>query len=78
MPIFHCPTCKRDLKVERPGDAPYRPFCCRRCQLIDLYHWMSGSYRVSDPLAPDPHPPPVLHARNAEPSDPNDGQAEGE
>jgi hypothetical protein len=29
----------------------YTPFCCRRCQLIDLGAWLDGRYRV--PLEPD-------------------------
>lgn len=27
-------------------DNPYRPFCCKGCQAIDLGAWASESYRV--------------------------------
>ena len=29
-----CPTCKK--KVRWTAENPYRPFCSKRCQLIDL------------------------------------------
>ena len=57
MPSYACPTCGSITRVESREDAPYRPFCCRRCQLIDLYHWFEGEYRISDPLAADPETP---------------------
>jgi endogenous inhibitor of DNA gyrase (YacG/DUF329 family) len=25
---------------------PFRPFCSERCKLLDLGHWLSGSYGV--------------------------------
>ncbi len=42
-----------DIKCPRCGQItsfkgnPYRPFCSERCKLIDLGHWISGSYRIS-------------------------------
>jgi endogenous inhibitor of DNA gyrase (YacG/DUF329 family) len=36
-----CPTCR-----ERPGAAPWRPFCSERCKLIDLGRWLSEDYRM--------------------------------
>jgi endogenous inhibitor of DNA gyrase (YacG/DUF329 family) len=54
MPSYQCPTCKREVKVERREDAPFRPFCSKRCKLIDLYKWFEGEYKISDPL---PAPP---------------------
>jgi endogenous inhibitor of DNA gyrase (YacG/DUF329 family) len=57
MPTFQCPTCGKTLSgLKRPEEAPYRPFCSERCQLIDLYHWFEGRYRISDPIAPDQNP----------------------
>nr|WP_136250311.1 DNA gyrase inhibitor YacG [Ningiella ruwaisensis] len=32
-----CPTCKS--KVIWDAKSPYRPFCSKRCQLIDLGQW---------------------------------------
>lgn len=53
MAAYHCPTCHTITRVTKPDDAPYRPFCGRRCQLIDLHHWFEGDYKISDPLVPD-------------------------
>lgn len=35
--VVKCPTCKTD--VVWGEQSPYRPFCCKRCQLIDLGEW---------------------------------------
>ena len=32
-----CPTCQND--VEWNSTATYRPFCSKRCQMIDLGEW---------------------------------------
>ncbi|WP_040661882.1 DNA gyrase inhibitor YacG [Nitrococcus mobilis] len=40
----HCPTCNRP--VEWSQHSPYRPFCSRRCKLIDLGAWLDGSHRI--------------------------------
>lgn len=53
MPIFICPICKRSIEVPRVEDAPYRPFCSHRCKLVDLGRWLDGTYRISEPLAPE-------------------------
>ncbi|MGC7560486.1 DNA gyrase inhibitor YacG [Pasteurella sp. PK-2025] len=34
-----CPTCQKAV-IWSP-DSPYRPFCSKRCQLIDLGEWAS-------------------------------------
>jgi hypothetical protein len=41
-----CPICggKRDPQ--------FRPFCSRRCSLVDLGKWLKGDYAI--PGAPDP------------------------
>jgi endogenous inhibitor of DNA gyrase (YacG/DUF329 family) len=33
----NCPTCKKS--VEWNSENEFRPFCCKRCQLIDLGQW---------------------------------------
>lgn len=38
-----CPICKVELPKE--GGA-HRPFCSRRCQLIDLGNWLGERYVV--------------------------------
>ena len=32
-----CPHCKKS--VEWSGKSPFRPFCSKRCQMIDLGEW---------------------------------------
>lgn len=39
-----CPICKKQVVFE--GNV-FRPFCSRRCKLIDLGEWASGNYRVA-------------------------------
>jgi len=41
-----CPTCDKETEL---GDTNlYRPFCSKRCRLIDLGQWINGSYSISD------------------------------
>lgn len=35
--VVKCPTCKED--VVWGEQSPFRPFCSKRCQLIDLGEW---------------------------------------
>ena len=35
-----CPLCGRTAQ------APFRPFCSRRCADVDLHRWFSGVYAV--------------------------------
>ncbi|HEC07404.1 MAG TPA: DNA gyrase inhibitor YacG [Thiolapillus brandeum] len=37
--LVACPTCGRPVKWEEA--SIWRPFCSRRCQLIDLNEWLS-------------------------------------
>ena len=39
-----CPTCQTDV-IWQP-QSEYRPFCSKRCQLIDLGEWASESNRI--------------------------------
>ncbi|QJR80014.1 DNA gyrase inhibitor YacG [Alteromonas pelagimontana] len=34
-----CPICSKD--VVWSADSPFRPFCSKQCQLIDLGEWAS-------------------------------------
>lgn len=52
MPTFECPTCEKAFTVDRTEDAPFRPFCCHRCKMVDLGKWLDGTYTVSEPLKP--------------------------
>ncbi|KLN96537.1 DNA gyrase inhibitor YacG [Moellerella wisconsensis] len=40
-----CPTCGK--KVIWGENSPYRPFCCKRCQLIDLGEWADEEKRIA-------------------------------
>lgn len=44
-----CPICK---KITTWEENPNRPFCSRRCKLIDLGRWAGGEYRIpsSEPV----------------------------
>lgn len=39
-----CPTC--EAPVEWSPNSPYRPFCSKRCRLIDLGAWLDGSNHI--------------------------------
>lgn len=52
-----CPICGK------PGVAPFRPFCSRRCTDVDLGRWLTGRYAIpaapeEEGAAPDPDPDP--------------------
>ncbi len=38
-----CPNCKK--KTEYEGN-PYRPFCSKRCKMVDLGSWLKEEYRI--------------------------------
>ncbi len=64
MPAYTCPTCRKTIEVDRLDDAPYRPFCCERCKLLDLAKWFNEEYRIEIPLKPNQpegpaNPPPA-------------------
>lgn len=42
-----CPQCGGPVDMT-PNNA-YRPFCSRRCKLIDLGDWLDESNRIADP-----------------------------
>lgn len=42
--VVQCPTCKKD--VEWSEQNPYRPFCSKRCKLIDLGEWAKESFAI--------------------------------
>lgn len=39
-----CPSCKKS--IEWSEAYPQRPFCCERCQLIDLGEWASENHKI--------------------------------
>lgn len=40
----NCPTCKKE--VEWSTESAHRPFCSKRCQLIDLGEWADEEKRI--------------------------------
>lgn len=42
---LECPTCQK--KIVWNDDFPSRPFCSKRCKLIDLGEWASESHRIA-------------------------------
>ena len=45
MQKVKCPHCKNP--VEWSEDNSFRPFCSKRCQLLDLGSWASGGNKIS-------------------------------
>ncbi len=43
-----CPTCQQD--VEWIAASEYRPFCSKKCQLIDLGEWADEDKVISTPV----------------------------
>ncbi len=44
--INDCPTCEK--KADFSASNIYRPFCSKRCKLIDLGQWINETYSISD------------------------------
>ncbi|MGH7036331.1 MAG: DNA gyrase inhibitor YacG [Stellaceae bacterium] len=42
IPTGKCPICGK------PAVEQHRPFCSRRCALIDFGRWIGGNYRVPE------------------------------
>lgn len=41
-----CPTCKKPVVWNE--ESPFRPFCSKRCQLIDLGAWANEEHVISN------------------------------
>lgn len=50
-PLVRCPSCGEQKPYFR--DNPYRPFCSKGCQAIDLGAWASEQYRMTPAPQPD-------------------------
>ena len=46
-----CPTCQK--KVIWQPESQFRPFCCKRCQLIDIGEWADEGHKITQPLQGD-------------------------
>ncbi len=61
--MMRCRTCKRP--AVREGNKAY-PFCCERCQLVDLGRWLNEEYRIpveDDEIEDESRPPPQEKSR---------------
>jgi uncharacterized protein len=47
----NCPRC--GVSTLFAPDNPFRPFCSRRCKLIDIGAWASEQYRIASPANAD-------------------------
>lgn len=55
MPSLQCPICDKAVSYDRLEEVPWRPFCSRRCKMVDLGRWLDGTYNLPEPLpAADP------------------------
>lgn len=43
-----CPTCETSVIWQKSSE--YRPFCSKRCQLIDLGEWADEGHKISQPI----------------------------
>ena len=51
MRVMICPHCGK--QIEYSVENTFRPFCSKRCKLIDLGGWADESYRVPASKAED-------------------------
>jgi endogenous inhibitor of DNA gyrase (YacG/DUF329 family) len=49
-PTHHfCPHCRRETAWH---DNPHRPFCSKRCKMIDLGAWIAEEYTIPGETKP--------------------------
>jgi len=53
MATVRCPTCQSPVRWS--PESPYRPFCSKRCRLIDLGAWLDGTNHIPGPELDDEH-----------------------
>ncbi|WP_206485033.1 DNA gyrase inhibitor YacG [Thalassotalea sp. G2M2-11] len=46
-----CPTCEKQIIWQVENE--FRPFCSKRCQLIDLGDWAEENHKISQPMQKD-------------------------
>lgn len=55
--IHPCPVCRKPVAWN--ASSPQRPFCSRRCQLLDLGSWANEDYQIpAEPADTPEHEPP--------------------
>ena len=54
-----CPTCQQSVEWSEKSD--HRPFCSKRCKLIDFGEWATEKHNIpGDPLYPSDEDDPEL------------------
>ncbi|MDP6118587.1 MAG: DNA gyrase inhibitor YacG [Planctomycetota bacterium] len=48
--VIDCPVCDRSVSFRRFSDAPFFPFCSRKCKLVDLGRWFNEEYSIERDL----------------------------
>ncbi|MEW6996001.1 DNA gyrase inhibitor YacG [Colwelliaceae bacterium MEBiC 14330] len=43
-----CPNCQTPILWQKSSE--FRPFCSKRCQLIDLGEWADENHKISQPI----------------------------
>ena len=51
MTTYNCPTCKKQTVYSI--DNEFRPFCSKRCKLIDLGEWAGEGHKIAGKPAMD-------------------------
>lgn len=46
-----CPTCSNEVLWQ--PESTYRPFCSKRCQLIDLGEWADEGHKIPQSIDPN-------------------------
>ncbi len=46
--IVSCPNCQKPVPWQT--ENTFRPFCSKRCQLIDLGEWADEGHKISQPI----------------------------
>jgi uncharacterized protein len=44
--VAACPICDKEADLDETNT--YRPFCSKRCRLIDLGQWINESYTIAE------------------------------
>ena len=53
MAMLECPVCQRQITYTSDVEVPFRPFCSKRCKLVDLGRWLSEEYRITEEMPTD-------------------------
>ncbi len=46
--MINCPNCEKKVSIDSSNE--YRPFCSKKCKLIDLGEWANEEKKISSDL----------------------------